>query len=210
MIAFRVRPRGALHVVLFEPEFFRRVHGDFVVHAGVADDGFEASIVRGDPVGHVAPVGAAGSGHFCTVNEGIFFEREIQAIHDVHVGFSAPVVGDFVGEFLAVTRGPAAIDHESDVARAGKDFCVPAVTPGVGPHGLRAAVKQHEKRVFFRGIKFGRANQHGLDLCAFGAVKPKRFGRIHFERGENRIVVVRDLPGAEPLGGRNKNLRRHR
>ena len=172
----------------------------------MADDGFEAPIVRGEPVGHVAAVGAAGSGHFCAVNERIFFQRVFHAIHYVREGFSAPVVGDFVGKFLAVARRAAAIDHQGDVARAGKDFCVPAVTPGVGPHGLRAAVKQHEKRVFFRGIKFGRANQHGLDLCAFGAVKPKRFGRIHFERGENRIVVVRDLPGAEPLGGRNTIL----
>src|SRR5207253_9002631 len=77
VVALWIRPRRALHVVLFEPQFIGRVHGDFVVDARVADDGLEAPVVRGDPVGHVAAIRAAGGGHACAVDEGIFLQRVI-------------------------------------------------------------------------------------------------------------------------------------
>ena len=58
--------------------------------------------MRGDPVGHIAAVGATGSGHARAIDKWKFFQRIIHAVHHVDVSFAAPVVGDFVGKLLAV------------------------------------------------------------------------------------------------------------
>src|SRR5207237_3029809 len=52
--------------------------------------------------------------------EGIFLQRVIDTFHHVEVRFSAPVVGDFVGEFLTVTGRASAVDHQRDIAWRGK------------------------------------------------------------------------------------------
>jgi hypothetical protein len=70
-------------------------------------------------------------------------------------------------------------------------------------------VKQDEKGIFFRGVEFRRTNEHGLDFGAFGAVKPKSLGRIHFERSKNGIVVMREPARVCAVAACCENFRRH-
>src|SRR5271154_2326318 len=106
----------------------------------MADQAFEAIGVRGNPINHVAAVGAAGGAEARGIYEWIFGDGGVEAFHQVVVNFSAPVAADFGGEFLAVAGGASGIDHDHDVSGRGHYLLVPAVAPGVGPGALRAAV----------------------------------------------------------------------
>jgi hypothetical protein len=103
LVAFRIAPRGSQHIVLGKPQFFGSVHGGLVVNASVTDDRFEAPGVRGDPVGHKSPVRTACGGHPRTIDKFIIRQRVIHALDHVGIRLAAPVIGDFIGEFLTVT-----------------------------------------------------------------------------------------------------------
>ena len=69
---------------------------------GVADDGFEAVGVAGDPGGEVAAVAGAEGGGAGGVEEGVFLEEVIGGEHHVGEGFVAPRGVDGADEFFAV------------------------------------------------------------------------------------------------------------
>src|SRR5258708_15734061 len=141
-VPFWIRPRRALHVVLFKPKLFRRVHRHFVVHAGVAHDGLEPSPVRRNPVRHVPAIRSPRRGHACPIDERIFFQCIVHAIHHVGVRSSAPVIRNLIREFLPIPRRPAPVDHQRHVSRCGKNFGVPPLPPPIPPHPLLPPLPQ--------------------------------------------------------------------
>ena len=140
---------------------------------------------------------------------GIFRQRRVHALHHVDVRFSAPIIGDFVREFLPVAGRAAPVDHQRHVTRGGKYLRVPAVAPRVRPHRLRPAVQQHQQRIFLRGIEFRRPDQHRLYFGSFRAIEPERLRRIHLQLRQQRVIRVRDLPQPASIARCDKQFRRH-
>ena len=104
VVAFRIRPWRALHVVFFEPKLFRGVHRIQIVNAGMADNRLESARVRGNPVRQVAAVRSSRSRHARPIRVRIFLQNIIHTVHYVDECLAAPIAGDLVREFLPVAR----------------------------------------------------------------------------------------------------------
>ena len=149
MIAIRICPRLARHIVFFEPKLFRRtVHTCLIVRACVADERFEPASVSGNPIHHVTAVRSARGRDAIAVNKFVVGDGEVETLHQIVVNFSAPVVRNFIREFLSVSRGAARIDHHYHVPRRREYFRVPTIRPAIFPGALRAAVNQEQRRIF--------------------------------------------------------------
>ena len=88
--------------MLLKPKLLRRIHGKFVVNAGVTDDRLEAPAMRGDPVRQIPAVRAARRSHSRTIDEFVFRQRHVHARHHVRIRFAAPIVGNLVCKFLPI------------------------------------------------------------------------------------------------------------
>src|SRR5580704_16028442 len=142
----------------------------------MADQAFEAIGVGGDPINHVAAVGATGSAYARAIYERIFGNGSVEAFHEVVVNFAAPVAADFGCKFLAVAGGAAGIDHYDYVSGRGHHLLVPAIAPRIGPGALRSAVDQEQRGIFFCWIEIRRTDQQAFYLRFFGTFEPEGFG----------------------------------
>ena len=149
-VDLRAFPGRAAELPLGEPEFLgRAVHAGQVEDARVADQGFEAVGVAGDPVDHEPAVRPAGRRH--PIDPGTDrSSRRGRALVEVFVDPAGPVAADLVGELLAVAGRAPRVDRHDGVAWRGEQSVVPAVMPLVVPGPLRAAVDQEDDRVFLR------------------------------------------------------------
>ena len=112
--------------------------------------------------------------------------------------------------FCPIARRAAAIDHQRDVTRAGKHLRIPAVTPGVGPHGLRPAVQQHQHRILFAW----RQNCGGRIIIAstFVPSAPSNqnvSGAFISTLASMASFVMRKLLQAAAIAGGNEYFARH-
>src|SRR5579863_10492247 len=108
----------------------------------MADQTLEATGMRGDPIRHVAAVRAAGSREARGIDERIFRDGSVEALHQIVINFSAPIAADFRSEFLAVAERSPRVDHDDDVTGSGHDLLIPPVAPVIVPLALRATVNQ--------------------------------------------------------------------
>src|SRR5207249_2618684 len=99
-----------------------------------------------DPVDHVAAVGCARGAHAGRID--VWEPRhDVEAFHHVLEWVVAPMLGDRIGELLAVAGRAVKVDGRYDVAARGEHGVVPARAPVVGPRPLWAPVDQVDERI---------------------------------------------------------------
>lgn len=85
-----------------------------------------------------------------------------EALHEIFVGDSAPVVSDFIGVFLALSGTAVRVQQSDCIALLGPDLRIPSVGPLGSPRSLRAAMNQEGQRVFLsRVVVSGRDHKSG-------------------------------------------------
>src|SRR2546423_3616715 len=100
----------------------RALVADEVGEAAQGDCGLEDVGVSDDPVGHEAAVGAACDAEALAVNPGVFFERGLDAVHDVRVVLAAPLALYAALELLPVARRAARVAVEDGPPSRGVDL----------------------------------------------------------------------------------------
>ena len=137
----------------------RAVHAHQVEDAGVADQRLEPVGMAADPVDHEAAVRSPRGRDLGLVEERVFLEGEVEALHQVFVDLAGPVLADLVGELLAVAGRAAGVDRDHGIARSGEHLIIPPPVPFVVPGALRAAVDQEDDGIGLLGVEPGRPEQ---------------------------------------------------
>src|SRR5258705_5072762 len=92
------------------------------------------------PVDHVPAVARPGCANTISIYECIPAKNIRDAIHDVCIGFAAPVAADLIYKLLPVTGRTARVRREDYVTSIGKQLRIPAISPIIIPRALRSTV----------------------------------------------------------------------
>src|ERR1043166_79818 len=151
------------------------------MHAGIV-------VMTLDPIDHVAAIACAGRSHAVSVEEGIAPQDFSDAVHNVNVGFAAPVFANLVDELLSVASRTARVWHKNNVAAVGPNLRIPAITPTVVERALWTTVNDDGQRIFLLRIKVCRLDDEAMNLLAKRA---DPFHLLRFSQTEwGHLIIV--------------------
>src|SRR5262249_3812568 len=148
---------------------------DEIRKAAQRDSGFEAGRVAEDPIREKAAIAAAGHAEAIPINPGILRQYGIQAVHDIHVIFAAPLPLDASFKFFPVSCGASRIRKEHGPTARSVDLVF--VIPVKAEHPCGPAVDAQHHRIFLSGFPTGRLHQKSVHIPAIGAFERHSFYR---------------------------------
>ena len=191
LIVVTVLPKGTVEFMLHEEQLIGSVLVKRAEHAVVAHKRLElaAEIVALDPVDHITTIRGTSSNGVFGVNVLVVLGNMFEALNQIIIRRTTPVVRDSVRELLPVAGGASGVDSDGDVALVGKDRGVPASGPGVGPRALRTTVDEEGEGVLLLGVEVDGLNDPSVHLRGV-ALEPELIDLIVVETLELLIDLV--------------------